>query len=554
MPIFSEQTQANNKSLRLLWACLGIFLLAAYLPLIIQAGISVDDWGDIAHNLECTTFWNCYGAWFPLFSNRPLAPLPITVMTFALGSWYSGYLLINSLIYLAGIGICAKVLRIVISLPSAIVFTLFAAIPLIAMPVITSPINQSTATVSFLLWSLSLLSLWRFLLSGSWKSWLWAYLLLLLAFLTYEVILPLLVLTAFLPWIHDSKKFHVFHIRYWAQFVAPILVVLAIVTLWQKGIAPQYMAVDSRLRFIPSHALAKLHTFFHVFYKQIPALFAKMPSYMQWSGIFTAIIGVCALIISQLRNRADSYQAKPMTMSITTSIITIDTLRSWRFIFIASLSFLASSFIFILSNESAVSGGYEARGLSSTWFAFAILLAAISSGSFLSNRFWYALSIGALAMFLGLCILSFSVQRDQTIAAWKMQLTILNDVNQLIASEKLQDGSVILGDVPHYLPNNYNNEIVFSQPWDFGAAIALSNDNRYIAGPVIDSSYGRWNQLYLKDGIVHAQNFIGAPLEKLWVYQFDIAKNKGSLIHTQTPEQFKQRFKTPQDQYENSSR
>jgi hypothetical protein len=546
MPIFSEQTQANNKSLRLLWACLGIFLLATYLPLIIQAGISVDDWGDIAHNLECISFWHCYGTWFPLFSNRPLAPLPITVMTFALGSWYSGYLLINSLLYLAAIGICAKVLRVVISLPSAIVFTLFAAIPLIAMPVITSPINQSTATVSFLLWSLSLLSLWRFLQSGNWKSWLWTYLLLLLAFLTYEVILPLLVLTAFLPWIHDSKKFHVFRIRYWAQFVAPILMVLAIVTLWQKGIAPQYMTVDSRLRFIPSQALAKLHTFFHVFYKQIPALFVKMPRYIEWGGIFTAAIGICTLIISQIRNQANVFQNK--------SINTIDTSKSWRFVFIASLCFLASSFIFILSNESAVSGGYEARGLSSTWFAFAIFLAAISSWSFLSSRFWHSLSIGALAIFLGLCTLSFNVQRDQTIAAWKMQLTILNDVNQLIASEKPQDGSVILGDVPHYLSNNYNNEIVFSQPWDFGAAIALSNNNRYIAGPVIDSSYGRWNQLHLKDDIVHAQNFIGAPLEKLWVYQFDIAQNKGSLIHTQTPEQFKQRFKIPQEQYDNSAR
>jgi hypothetical protein len=550
MPIFSEQTQASNKSMGLLWACLGIFILAAYLPLVIQAGISVDDWGDIAHNLECTTFWNCYGTWFPLFSNRPLAPLPITVMTFALGSWYSGYLLINSLLYLAAIGICAKVLRIVISLPSAIVFTLFAAIPMIAMPVITSPINQSTATVSFLLWSLSLWSLWRFLQSGSWKSWVLAYLLLLLAFLTYEVILPLLVLTAFLPWIHDSKKFHVLHIRYWAQFVAPILVVLAIVTLWQKGIAPQYMTVDSRLRFIPSHALAKLHTFFHVFYKQIPTLFTKMPSYIQWSGIFTAIIGICALIISQFGCRVDGYQTRSMTKSVNA----IDSFKSWRFIFIASLCFLASSFIFILSNESAVSGGYEARGLSSTWFAFAILLAAFSSWSFSSNRFWHALSIGALAIFLGLCTLSFSVQRDQTIAAWNMQLTILNDVNQLIALEKPQDGSVILGDVPHYLPNNYNNEIVFSQPWDFGAAIALFNDNRYIAGPVIDSSYGRWNQLHLKDDVVHALNFIGAPLEKLWVYQFDIAKNKGSLIHIQTPEQFKQRFKTPQEQYDNSAR
>lgn len=546
MPIVTQQAQISKFSTRLLWVCIALFLLASYLPLTIQAGISVDDWGDIAHNLECRSFWHCYGTWFPLFSNRPLAPLPITAMTFALGPWYSGYLLINSLIYLVAIGICAKVLREVINLPSAIIFSLFAAIPMIAMPVITSPINQSTATVSFLLWSLSLWSLWRFLQSGSRKSWLWTYLFLLLAFLTYEVILPLLVLTAFLPWVYDSKKFHVLHIRYWARFIAPIVVVLAIVTLWQKGIAPQYMAVDSRLRFIPSHALAKLHTFFHVFYKQIPTLFGKLPGYIQWTGIFTAMIGVSALIISQLRNKVNVYQ--------TNSMNAIDISKAWRFILIASFSFLASSFIFILSDESAVSGGYEARGLSSTWFAFAILLAAIAPGNFSSNRIWHAISISSLVIFLALSVLSFNVQRDQTIAAWKLQLSIINDVNQLIASQKPPVGAVILGDVPYYLPNNYNNEIVFSQPWDFGSAIALSNSNRYIAGPVIDSSYGRWNQLHLQDGIIYAQNFVGTPLENLWVYQFDIARNSGSLVHIQTPEQFKRRFKTPQEQYDNSAR
>jgi len=55
-----------------------IYLLAVYGPLVSQAGISVDDWGDIAHNLDCNSFWHCYKSWFPLFSNRPLAPLPIT--------------------------------------------------------------------------------------------------------------------------------------------------------------------------------------------------------------------------------------------------------------------------------------------------------------------------------------------------------------------------------------------------------------------------------------------------------------------------------------------
>lgn len=541
MPLNSSE-KPQGIVMSLAFGFLGFFYLATYAPLLLQAGISVDDWGDISHNLECTSFMRCYASWFPLFSNRPLAPLPITGLTFAFGSWYTGYLLINSLLYLAAVSICAIVLRGIINFPSAISFMLFAAIPMIAMPVITSPINQSTATASFLLWSLSLWSLWQFLQSGIWKFWLWTYLLLLFAFLTYEVILPLLVLTAFLPWACDNRKFHILNIRYWTQFIAPIIVVLALVTLWQKGIAPQFMTVDSRLRFVPSNALAKLHTFFHVFYKQIPTLFTKMPSYIQWSGIITAIIGVCALIASQISGAAFNNQSG----SFVTSAIS----KYWRFLLITLFCFIASSFIFILSDESAVSSGYEARGLSSTWFAFAILLAAITPVNLLNNRYWHALLVSLVAILLALCTLSFSVQRDQTIAAWKMQLAILNDINQLIASERPRNGSVILGDVPYYLPNNYNNEIVFSQPWDFGSAIALTNQNRFVAGPVIDSSRGRWNQLHIDNGIVHAQNFSGAPIENLWVYRYDPIQGKGNLTPVQTPAQFMQLYATPQKQYE----
>lgn len=155
-----------------------------------------------------------------------------------------------------------------------------------------------------------------------------------------------------------------------------------------------------------------------------------------------------------------------------------------------------------------------------------------------------------LGAFLALCILCFSVQRSQTIAAWKMQMDILQDANEQIRALNPPNGAVILGDVPYYLPNNYNNEIVFSQPWDFGSAIALTNQNRFVAGPVIDSSRGRWNQLHINNGIVHAQNFSGAPLENLWVYRYDPIQGKGSLSPIQTPAQFMQLYATSQKQYE----
>jgi hypothetical protein len=512
-------------NLRLLIAFVGLFLLAAYLPLVLQAGISVDDWGDISHNLDCDGFWSCYQSWFPLFSNRPLAPLPITLLTFALGTWYTGYLWINSLVYLLAIGVCAKVMRQILSNSQAIIFVLFAAIPMIAMPVITSPINQSTATVSFLLWAYSLAALFSYLQSGKRFSWVLSYVLLLMAFFTYEVILPLLVLTAFLPWVWDPRAFPLFKPRYWMQFFLPLIAVLAITLLWQKGIAPQFMEVDSRLKFSASSAVIKLYTFVDVFIRQIPQLFLRLPAFLSWSNIILALLAVFTLVLTyvlvpRVQETSDSAPLNPQ--------------RSRRFLFIAALCLAACSFIFILSNESATSGGYQARGLSSTWFAFAIFLAAVSPTQGALLILWRAF----LILFLGLCALSFSVQRDQTIAAWQMQLQIIQDANELIRGQGLPSKSVVMGDVPHYLEPNYNQEIIFSQPWDFGAALAITNANQIAQGPVIDSARGQLRLLRMENDQVVALNFGGASLEQFWIYQFDPQIQRGTLTRITTPDQF----------------
>ena len=103
-----NDTRFKRSSLRVL---LGFLLLAfiglLYFPLILKGGIIVDDWGDIAQSLGCTGFWACYGSWFPMFSNRPLEPLPITLFTFIFGLNIRYYLIANTTVFLAAIFLLA---------------------------------------------------------------------------------------------------------------------------------------------------------------------------------------------------------------------------------------------------------------------------------------------------------------------------------------------------------------------------------------------------------------------------------------------------------------
>lgn len=61
----------NTVKAPLNWSLIALiaFCLAVYIPLIMHGGIIVDDWGDIAHNLDCNGFFHCYqfgSRYFPI--------------------------------------------------------------------------------------------------------------------------------------------------------------------------------------------------------------------------------------------------------------------------------------------------------------------------------------------------------------------------------------------------------------------------------------------------------------------------------------------------------
>lgn len=499
------------------------FFLAAYVPLLMNGGIIVDDWGDIAHNLDCNGFIQCYQTWFPLFSNRPLAPLPITASTFLFGTFFQGYLVLNTVVYLASILITRKVIAQLIGGPPSIIFALFAAIPFIAMPVIASPINQLTATVSFLLWALSVSALLHFLKSQSRGFHVLAYLYLLLAFLTYEVILPLLVFTAFLPLIIDPDSLRKNWFKYFLHFIAPIAIILAIVILWQKGIAPQFMDVDSRLKLNPQQMIAKLYTWGHVFFAQIPALFLKSISYITIDQLLTSALFILAVWFGypSMAKEQNSFAVKQ------------------RFFLMSFLCLISSSSIFVLSDESANSWGYQARGLSSTWFALSIFIASVSS--YIASR------KNVLLVFISIfgiaSTLSFLIQRDNYIKSWQLQMIIVEDALEQIKKNQVPPNAIVIGDVPKFINPNYNDEIVFSQPWDFGAALAIFTQSHIKDGAVIDSKRKDFSKLVISDQTITLNGWWKTNTTNLWLYEFDPVEKKGKLSNIQNIDAFKEKLK-----------
>jgi len=502
---------------------------ALYIPLILGGGIITDDWGDILESIHCNSFWQCYGDWFPLFSNRPLAPLPITITTRLFTTHYALYLFTNSVIYLVAIGITARSFAPFLSSFSRQVFFLLAAAPFIAMPVIVSPINQLTATVAFLYWAISLNLLLNYCLSGRKYEYALAYFFLLCGFLTYEIILPLLFLTAFLPALLNPPKKIKHWLGYAVKFITPILGVLLLIIIWQKVLAPHFMEVYSRLNFIPAQISRNLHTWVHLFLVQIPALFNKAIDYISFSFFSIQTLMIFAFLgglfyLTGLHNQ---------------QIYNTPAKESWKpnaiFFFIATGCLISSSLIFILTNESAVSWGYQARGLSSTWIALAIWIASLTQIALSLPKILRAIALLLLLLFNSFSVLSFTVQRDQYIESWNLQMHILTDIKALMQKEVMGSVVSIIANVPRYTPNTYNRELVFSQSWDLPAAMAVENKQHIQSGIVIDSrakglEKARGLQgLHIENGKAIVNDGGQVDFTNLWLYDFDPTTQQGTL-------------------------
>lgn len=502
---------------QLAWILIAIAVIAIYLPLVLHGGIITDDWGDVFESINCNTFWECYTDWFPLFSNRPLAPLPITLTTRLFGTNYSLYLISNSAIYLLAILVAGRAISPFINFSSQAIFIILAAVPCIAMPVIVSPINQLTATVAFLYWSFSLSLLIAQNQSRGRLSYFIAYFWLLCGFLTYEIILPLLFFTAFLPAMSPPPKGINAWGRYFIKYVAPIVVILLLVIFWQKILAPNFIEVYSRLNFNPANFSRNLFTWIHLFIVQLPNLFIKAIPQASYETIFISLLVAALFWISMGKRKHHALIKNPKISQIS-------------FFLISTCALLSSSLIFILTDESAVSWGYQARGLSSTWFALAIWIASISNLSDILPKILRAICLFLILNFTCLSILSFIIQRDKYIESWSLQMLILKDVDRLLRENTLGENPSIIFDVPRYAPNNYNRELVFSQSWDLPAAITITTNHRLQSGIVIDSRLSHFNGLRIANNQIIVNDGGKVDLNNLWLYEFNPIHHGGVLI------------------------
>ena len=511
-----------------LWVIVVVLL---YLPLLINGGIIIDDWGGLASNFQCgSIFEACFierylDAFYAVFANRPLAPLPIVLSTVLFKTHFTWYLYLNTTIFLAAILTASWVISRIAGQSTALIFSYVAVIPFISMPLVVSPINLMDSTFAYLCWSISICLLYKYCQKKSYLNYFLSYVLLICGFFTYEVFLPLLTINACLPYLINQNLLNKNRIRYAFEYIAPLILVLAIVYLWQKVIGPNFFHFHSRLNFSIANAIPSFFSWLGIFYYDAPNLFLKARKFLSINLLISSLIFVGAMTFSwrMIVNSTRSSEAKVVPYFLVTL-----------------LCFLGSSSILMLSGATADIGGYDSRALSSVWICFALFCSGVAA---LFLKSWPILfkKIAALICLIILFFssLAFGIQRDNYIKSWAIQIFIIEDAVSLISSSTLEKSATVIGNVPQYLSHNYNNELIFNTYWDFTAALRVFTNERVKGGPVIDAQAGNFHNLRVMNGGLSIDGIKINDFSKLWFYDFDQTLSRGSLVKLNSLQELK---------------
>lgn len=498
---------------------MALVVLAIYIPFIFNGGVIYDDWSVLSLGAHHPGIVNSYSAYFSSFSNRPLAPLLLGMVSNLFGQNVTLYILLTLIFWISSTLVVATVLKKYFNNVFFTIFITIAIFPVFSSVVIFSPAMLLIGSSSVFLWSMSLFFLNSAISKSKTVFYALSYFLAICSVLVYEVVLPLFIISALWPLIRLKKDCFSFTksgiLKYLSKFVSPFAIIVALIFIYQKVIVPLFASDISRLRFegliIIPQVFAKFLT---VITLDIPYLLLSSLSYVGTQVSFFDLMAVillpALLAVFYLKNR------KPI------SVIP----QQQKIFIISAVSALVSLLPFyMLAGVIPTINGYYNRGLISFSLALAMVIAFLGYYAYIKKSRWFFI----IPVFIFLYLASFVVQRNNYIDSWRLQNFILGDVLQKANENNLPKEAVVLGNVPEYLKYNFNNETVFSdEVGDFGIALGLKGEGRLSLGDALTKVKIDNGRVKILDGGIAIDGH-RADIKDIWFYQYSL-KTKQSFL------------------------
>lgn len=444
----------------------------AYLPYIFGGGsFMIDDLMMIVQShfdqsvWKTFTYWNVSGGG----GMRPLGSTFFAITPPLFGTNPVPYILLNTACWIAAILLVSRVVKDYCGAAAAHWFIILGIVPTIASSTIFEPIVMIIGSSSTLFWALSLWYLQEYLKGKQTRHLVLTYTLVIVGLLIYEVSAPLLLITALLPLLPVLAQHR------WSEAVvrreavrygAPVAGIIVALAIFQKLIVPLYGVSLSRLSARPLADMARSfgRWLFSVAI-DTPVMMVSSLQHYGW-GLFARVdwwllvVAVIAFVII-LRKAAPELAAANKSQR-----------EHQLFLAMIVLTLFGCSALAVFSGFNMRVEGIENRFLGSTWILLSILLAA----AFARLQRGFGVIVPALVVVM--TYFSFMIQAQNYLANHRLQEAVINDSFTKLQAAQIQPGAFIIGNVPVYANNNFNNEVVFAYRFDFGGQLKMRFDSK----------------------------------------------------------------------------
>ncbi len=510
-----------------LYILLALYAALVYLPLIWWGGLIYDDWSVVKLSKDCPGIGTSIQCFWPGYPDRPLASIYYSVLSNLFHAWAAGYFLVAIAAWLTGVAILFRVLKDRFGTGFAVPFFIIAATPSISSTIIFSPAMQGIGAFAFMVWSVSLYLLDRYLKRASRVKYLLSYALMLASLLLYESSLPLFAISAMWPIIVSNEKLSKhFFVRYAKQFILPIFIIMLAVVLYQQLVVTQFFEYISKVRIgknganlsdslLRTVANALMVVTLSVINLCIRAV-ARLRIY--GVGIFLTYMAVVYLIF---------YALKLKNLPKTKGMKFRNHSLMWATL---ALVLLGVVFIHFIAQQPPTIVGYNNRGIVGASILVAIAAGLLWRALFAKHRLLYLLGILIFSAYS----LSFLLQRENYIEANRIRNNIAASAIPKINSVN-QTGMLVLANVPTYTSRNFNNETIFSdEVLDWGNYLRVMTDVKDIRGISLSPGRIERGEVAATENGLHVMTYKSAlSLELAWYYDV----KAGNLQKINAPDQ-----------------
>ena len=411
---------------------LSLYLLLAVplLYFVTKNNFLVDDWAQLSNG---ETLEQQVNSWKSLWSYRPVSWLLIPFFLHLLNDNFVLLAVLHTSIY--GFSIFQILNWKVLSLNQAQkrIAAILILSPVFSSSFLLSPVNQLSASLSLFFFACGLLLEKK--TSSIVITQTGTNLLFLLSVLSYEISLPFI----FMHYLFSIRKRN----RFAINFISfPVL--LFVVYIWQKIIAPNYL--DSDFSRFGSLAFLPLLSFVFSYLVAIPQfIIVKLIS-------STLIVFLVAGLVIYASSR-NTFPAKNVDRDKLSSLIVL-------------AGFLSNGALFLFSGRFSQITGYGNRGLTSSWIIFSILI-VIFIGTQKNLKFFI------LVIFVSANYLLFWDKLTESASASEARTSVISELLNVSSVGSSKSKTLVL-DLPCFLPGSKFRTEIFCTAWDARGALKKS--------------------------------------------------------------------------------